>query len=168
MLDAGSALLTGQNLLIAEAVFLDEQRWDEWLALYADDCEYWVPSWRTPDQLCGDPQAEISLIYYSNRAGLEDRVARLRSRKSPASSPMRRTTHLLANHMLLDSRPEGWMRMRSSWNCHVHDPHRNRTHVLFGHSTYEIAQREDRWLILKRKTVVQNDTLPDMVDFYCL
>ena len=27
-----------------EALFLDEQRWDDWLALYAEDVEYWAPA----------------------------------------------------------------------------------------------------------------------------
>jgi len=29
-----------------EALYLDERRWDDWLALYHDDAEFWVPAWR--------------------------------------------------------------------------------------------------------------------------
>ena len=58
-------------------MLLDERRWDEWIALYAPDCEYWVPTWRDEENLTSDPQAELSHIYYANRAGLEDRVPHL-------------------------------------------------------------------------------------------
>jgi len=41
------SLEIGRDVLVREAVFLDEQRWDEWLALFTEDCEYWMPTWRT-------------------------------------------------------------------------------------------------------------------------
>ncbi len=33
-------LATGIELVHREARYLDEQRWDDWLALYTEDCEY--------------------------------------------------------------------------------------------------------------------------------
>src|SRR5690606_27341746 len=94
-LDAREWLTAGTDVLTREQVYLDGQRWDEWLALFAADCEYWVPSWKNEEQLTTSPQAELAHIYYANRAGLEDRVVRIRSRRSPASTPMPRTTHIL-------------------------------------------------------------------------
>ena len=60
--------------LYREARFLDDREWESWLALYAPDAEYWMPAWDDDDQLTNDPHGQISLIYYPNRNGLEDRV----------------------------------------------------------------------------------------------
>ena len=90
-------LATAIDVLQRESVYLDEQRWDEWLALYIADCEYWVPSWKNEETLTSNPQAELSHIYYATRAGLEDRVVRIRSRRSPASTD-RKSTRLNSSH----------------------------------------------------------------------
>ena len=82
--DGRDLLDAGIDVLHREGVFLDEQRWDNWLALFAPDCEYWVPSWKNEEELTSNPQAELSHIFYANRAGLEDRIVRIRSRRSPA------------------------------------------------------------------------------------
>ena len=42
-----------RRLLEREARLLDQLRYDDWLALYAPECVYWVPS--TPN--AGDPAA---------------------------------------------------------------------------------------------------------------
>jgi 3-phenylpropionate/cinnamic acid dioxygenase small subunit len=57
---AGS-LAAGIELVHREARFLDEQRWDEWLALYLEDCEYWMPAWKADGTLTGNPKTELSL-----------------------------------------------------------------------------------------------------------
>jgi 3-phenylpropionate/cinnamic acid dioxygenase small subunit len=67
------------DFLNTESYFVDRQMWDEWLNLFSEDCEYWLPSWESDTQLITDPQTEVSLIYYSDRSGLEDRVFRLRT-----------------------------------------------------------------------------------------
>lgn len=167
MAEESALLAGGTDVLVREAAYLDERRWDDWLALYAPDCEYWVPTWLDEDRLTEDPRAQLSHIYYNSRAGLEDRIARVRTRKSPASTPLRRTTHMLGN-LILTHAQAGQITMRASWTCHVYDPHRQRTDVLFGHSSYGLRAEGGRWLIAKRKTTVQNDTLPAMVDFYCI
>ncbi|MCS5932991.1 aromatic-ring-hydroxylating dioxygenase subunit beta [Klebsiella pneumoniae subsp. pneumoniae] len=53
---------------------------------------HWMPAWGDDDQLTRDPQKEISLIYYPNREGLEDRVYRIKTERSGASTPEPRTT----------------------------------------------------------------------------
>jgi hypothetical protein len=60
-------LAAGTELLQREGAYLDEQRWDDWLALFVPDCEYWVPSWKDEQTLTGDPQTELSHIYATAR-----------------------------------------------------------------------------------------------------
>lgn len=65
-----------------EARYLDDRNWEAWLELYAPEAEYWMPAWDDNDQLTDDPQSQISLIYYPNRNGLEDRVFRIKTERS--------------------------------------------------------------------------------------
>ncbi len=84
--------LTGvEAFLYAEARALDDRDWDTWLAFYAPDASFWMPAWDDNDGLVEDPQAEISLIYYARRSGLEDRVFRIKTERSSASTPEPRT-----------------------------------------------------------------------------
>jgi len=151
MSTADAALLApGIELLSREAMYLDEQRWDEWLALYAPDCEYWVPTWTAEGNLTTSPQTELSLIYYTARGGLEDRIVRIRSGRSPASLPMPRTTHVVSNILPLEP------------------PAMVVNHTFFGRAEYELQLREASWVIAKKKTILQNDRIPLPIDIYCL
>lgn len=89
-----------QNLLFEEGNALDERRWEDWLALYTEDAHYWVPARKSETETTSDPDAELSMIYYESRAGLEDRVWRLKSGLSVASNPLRRTVHMLSHIQL--------------------------------------------------------------------
>ncbi len=76
-------------VLYREARLLDDRQWDEWLACYAEDVMYWMPAWDDDDQLTDDHETQISLMYYPNRGGLEDRVFRIKTERSGASMPER-------------------------------------------------------------------------------
>jgi 3-phenylpropionate/cinnamic acid dioxygenase small subunit len=156
------------EVLQREGAYLDERRWDDWLALFASDCEYWAPAWKNEDSLASDPQSELSHIYYASRAGLEDRVVRIRSRRSPASTPTPRTTHVVSGILPLGEPTATRVALRSSWVCHVFFPRQHESHAFFGRAEHEIALREGRWLIAKKKTILQNDYIPTMLDVYCL
>jgi 3-phenylpropionate/cinnamic acid dioxygenase small subunit len=87
-LDVASAT----QFLLHEARLLDEARFDDWLALFAEDAWYWVPS--EPDQ--PDPQETVSLIYDDRRL-LETRVRRLASPRMYSQEPRSRTSRIVAN-----------------------------------------------------------------------
>src|SRR5262245_22346845 len=75
-----------RRLLEREARLLDQLRYDDWLAMYAAECIYWVPS--TPH--AGDPRREISVMF-DDRRRLEDRINRLRSGYGGSAAPSTRT-----------------------------------------------------------------------------
>jgi 3-phenylpropionate/cinnamic acid dioxygenase small subunit len=166
-LNPKTLLEIARDVITREVVFLDERRWDEWVALYASDCEYWVPTWVTEDRLAADPGREITHIYNPDRRGLEDRIARIRTGKSPSTVPLRRTAHTFAN-LMITAPGDRRFGCRTTWTCHVYDPHSSNSYVLFGHAQYELALAPEGWKIARKKTVLQNDTLPSMVDVYCL
>ena len=75
-----------------EARLLDEGRLDDWLALLAAECLYWVPA--TPGG--GDPRREIA-VSFDDRRRLEDRVFRLRNDYAWSQKPASRTARLVSN-----------------------------------------------------------------------
>ncbi len=81
-----------EQFLLREARLLDEARFDDWLALFAPDAWYWVPS--QPDQ--PDPYETVSLIYDDRRL-LETRVRRLASPRIYSQEPRSRTSRTVAN-----------------------------------------------------------------------
>ena len=85
------------QFLYGEALLLDERRWDEWLALYKEDAVFWVPSYTMRGEPVSDPKLSINLIYITSRAGLEDRIYRIRTGASEASVQMPRTCHQISN-----------------------------------------------------------------------
>ena len=168
MSEARALLAAGEEVLQREGIYLDEQRWDEWIALFAPDCEYWVPTWLSEGTLATDPQREMSHIYYANRQGLEDRIVRIRTGRSPASTPMPRTAHLVTAVLALESPTPELLRLRSTWSSHVFFPRARTTYTFFGYAHYELVRREGRWVIQRKKTVLQNDYIPTMLDVYCI
>ncbi len=90
---------TPQRVLFEEARALDEQRFDDWLALYAHDAIFWVPAWTDEGRLTSDPETELSLIHCT-RAQLAERVGRVEGGRSIASSPLPRTAHIVSNVMV--------------------------------------------------------------------
>ena len=94
-----------QSFLYSEARFLDDREFDRWLDCYHPEAEFWMPAWADDDQLTSDPQSEISLIYYANRGGLEDRVFRIKTDRSSATSlPETRTGHNITNVEIIGRR----------------------------------------------------------------
>lgn len=166
--DPRELLAAGNEILEREALLLDEHRWDEWLALFTADCEYWMPTWRSDDTLTASPETELSHFYYGSRAGLEDRILRIRSNRSPASTPLPRSTHIIGSVRLLEPPALDRMRLRSAWVCHVFFPRAKQSHAFFGHTEHELVAENDRWLIARKKIVLQNDYIPTMLDVYCV
>ena len=101
-----------RQFLYREARFLDDKEWDSWLGLYAPNVEFWMPSWDDDDELVTDPRTEISLIWYGNKSGLEDRVFRINTERSSATSlPEPRTSHNISNVEILEQE-DGVCRLR--------------------------------------------------------
>jgi benzoate/toluate 1,2-dioxygenase subunit beta len=154
-------------LLTLEGMLLDEQDWDAWLALYEEDAEFWMPAWKSESQTTADPLRELSLIYYAGRPGLEDRVQRIRSGKSVASTPLRRTAHMVGNVMLAGEEG-GVLGVKSSFNVHVYDTRAKTQHVFFGRTTHGLVRRDGALRIRSKKVILANDCIPTMLDIYCV
>lgn len=153
------------GLLAEDAASMDEQRWDDWLALHAEDCEYWVPCWAEDNALVDDPNTGMSHIYYSTRAGLEDRVWRIRSRRSPASMPMPRTAHMVSN-IRARRLSEDIVDIRATWVNHVFDLRLQRELSFFGRYEHLVMLTDDGPIYKKKKIILLNDYIKTYFDIY--
>lgn len=156
--------LACEALIYREARLIDAQDWDRWLALYDEQAEFWIPAWDGEHVLTEDPQAEISLMYYSDRTGLEDRVYRLRTGLSSASTPLPRTNHAVSA-LELDAVGDRQIRVRSSFFTLSYRFHE--AHTFAGRYEHRLARdAAGEWRILGKKVVVINDRIPSLLDFY--
>ena len=90
-----------EAFLVHEARLLDAAMFDDWLALFTPDAQYWVPS--QPDQQ--SPHDTVSLMYDDRRL-LETRVRRLASPRIYSQEPRSRTSRIVANVTIEESGPE--------------------------------------------------------------
>ena len=154
-----------RDFLYREARFLDDKDWDSWLELYAADASYWMPSWDDNDELTQDPQREISLIWYGNRSGLEDRIFRIKTERSSASVPDTRTSHNISNIEILEQ-ADGLCTLRFNW--HTLSFRYKTVDSYFGTSFYILDSRGEAPLIKAKKIVLKNDYVRQVIDVYHL
>lgn len=155
------------DLLYQEAAYLDERRWAEWLALYTEDAEFWVPAWDEDGKPTEDPLSQLSLIYYNRRAGLEDRVWRIQSGLSPASSPLLRTCHLITNIRLLQVANDQ-AQVSSHWQVHIYRPEKQQSFSYFGFYEHALRLEGEHVRIAKKKIILLNDVVESVLDIYHL
>ncbi|MAA73358.1 MAG: benzene 1,2-dioxygenase [Salinisphaeraceae bacterium] len=151
-----------RDCVIREGWLLDQRDWDAWVALYTEDAEYWLPSWDDEYNLTQDPLNELSHIYYSDRTGLEDRVFRLRTERSLASTPLPRTCHMIQVAQV--QREGDDIVVGSNWTTHSY--RHGTASYFFGQQTHRLRDTEAGLRIAARKVVVANDCIPNVLDIY--
>jgi benzoate/toluate 1,2-dioxygenase beta subunit len=97
-----------EQLLYREALLLDTQRYEEWLALFTEDATYWVPL----EQGQTDPLQSASIIH-DDRTLLELRVRQARHPRAHARQPPARTVHQVGN-IALAGEANGELEVRST------------------------------------------------------
>ena len=155
-----------QRVLFEEARALDEQRFEDWLALYANDTIFWVPAWTDEGRLTSDPETELSLIHCT-RAQLAERVGRVEGGRSLASSPLPRTAHVVSN-VIADVADGDRIVVRSVATTHSFNIKRRTTSTAFALVTHELVRDGDAWLIARKTIALQNDYISTMMDFYTI
>ncbi len=139
------------QFLYGEALMLDERRWDDWLALYAEDAVFWVPSYTMRGAPVSDPELSINLIYITSRVGLDDRIYRIRTGTSEASAQLPRTCHQISN-VIAEAGEGGVVTARAnfmvaSWS------HRRGQEFRSGRYEYRLAREGEAFLIGRKKVL---------------
>lgn len=133
-----------RRLLEREARLLDQLRYDDWLALYAAECIYWVPS--TPQG--GDPRREIAVMF-DDRRRLEDRVYRLRTGFAWSQAPASRTVRLITNVEVFAAANDDVRMLRS--NFLISEFWGNETRVLTGWAGHRVVRDGAGWKIAAKQ-----------------
>jgi anthranilate 1,2-dioxygenase (deaminating, decarboxylating) small subunit len=154
-----------EQLLYRKSELCDAQDWDAYLALFDEHSEFHLPQWDSEHVHTTDPKREMSLIYYANRSGLEDRVFRLRTGKAASTIPMPRTLHLI-NNVRIAALDDGQLQVRVNWHTLFY--RLATAEQFFGRATYHLRPAGDSWKITRKHVVLLNDTINSVLDFYHL
>lgn len=95
-----------EQFLYAEAALLDARRYRDWLALMAEDVEYWMPIRRTVTS--ADIEREFTkpgeVAYFDDdHTYLEMRVKKLEAGSAWSEDPPSRSRHFVSNIRVLDT-----------------------------------------------------------------
>jgi len=147
------------RFLFREAWLLDQQRFDEWLALFADDATYWVPlEERQADGI------ETCSIIHDNRELLGLRVRQYREARAHARLPLARTVHQVANVLVLEELAGGEVLVASTLVIVEYRQERQRT---WGATVQHRLRRvgDDWQIVLKRIDLVNSESELDGIAF---
>jgi benzoate/toluate 1,2-dioxygenase beta subunit len=133
-----------EEFLLHEARLLDEAKFDDWLALFTSDAQYWVPS--EPNQQ--NPHDTVSLMYDDRRL-LETRVRRLASPRIYSQEPRSRTSRIVAN-VTLEESSAGHALVRSKF---MMIEFRRNEQRLFGGTCFHRLVRYESTLRIRLKRV---------------
>ncbi len=159
------ALAQASATIFREARHLDRGEWDAWVAMFKPDAVYWAPAWRDEYETTSDPQTEVSLIYHSSRQGLEERIARIESRKSITALPLPRTVHQIGGVELIEASADR-IETEAAFSVHVYDARTAREHTRHGRYEHALERVGDDWMIARKKITLINDKVPTVLDFY--
>ncbi|HZP45674.1 MAG TPA: aromatic-ring-hydroxylating dioxygenase subunit beta [Candidatus Binataceae bacterium] len=147
-----------EDLLYAEALILDERRYDAWLAMLTADAIYWIPS-NGPGR---DPTREIAIVY-DDFERLSDRVRRLESGLAHAQSPPSQTRRLIGNVTVAEAQDNA---MSIGSNFLLYHLRRGRERIFAGRYEHRLRCVEGVWKIAAKKVVlVNNDEVIDNLTF---
>lgn len=152
--------ITGQvtRLLNLEARLLDQRRLKEWLALFARDCAYWIPS----DVTVRDPRSTASWEF-NDRRRLEERIERLESGRAWSQIPATRTVHYISNIeiMTIDD-----VTVHVLCNFQIQTLRGKDTTPRCGWCGYVLHREENRWrIVLKRINLFDADLMQSNLSF---
>ena len=133
-----------RRLVEREARLLDQLRYDDWLAMYALECVYWVPS--TPR--AGDPRREIAVMF-DDRRRLEDRIYRLRTGFAWSQAPQSRTVRLITNVEVFATVRDDARMLRS--NFVISEFWDKETRTLTGWAGHRVVRSGGGWKIAAKQ-----------------
>jgi p-cumate 2,3-dioxygenase subunit beta len=147
-----------EQFLYYEADLMDEHRYDEWLALWADDALYWVPTGR--DEI--DPRREVSLVY-DDRVRLQVRIGRLKSGFAHAQEPKSRMRRIVSN-IVVEETENGEIIAQS--NFLLAELRRGKQDLFAGRAIHRLRPYQGSFkLVYKKVLLVNNDEPIDNLTF---
>lgn len=142
-----------EDFLYHEADLLDEWRLQDWLALFAEDAVYQVPS----TDLSDSASADDNLFYIADdRARLNERVIRLCKRAAHAEHPRSKTRHMISN-VRVTRGEDGVIAVRAGFV--VYRAKGGTLDQFVGHSRYRLTENGDSFMIHEKRCALDMDGL---------
>ncbi len=133
-----------EQFLYHEASLIDSRSFDEWAALFTEDCLYWVPNSEEPTD-----EEQTESIIYDDREGIARRIRRLQHPATLTEVPPRRTRHFITSIMVSEL-DDGEILVRS--NQIVYATRAGRDVQYPGSWEHTLRRSGEQWLI-RKKTV---------------
>jgi 3-phenylpropionate/cinnamic acid dioxygenase small subunit len=155
-----------EDFLYREADLLDERRYDEWLALLAEDVRYWMPMRRNVkvDDLEREFTREGRDVSWfdEGKETLTRRVRQIQTGIHWAEEPVSRISHLVSNVQLIEVNPSAAEPAKVSVKCRFL-VYRNRveteTDILVGKREDLLRRAGEGWQIARRKILLDQNVL---------
>ena len=149
-----------EQFLFREARVLDNERWDDWLAMMAEDIHYWMPAIenrRRADKI-GAYAHGRGAYFDDNHFDLSRRVARFKQPSAWAEDPPTRHVHVISNVEVLTGPNTGEFTVHS-----VFVNYRSRgeadNDLLLGRREDLLRSHGDDFRIARRKIVITQSLL---------
>ena len=154
-----------ESLLIDEYWLLDESRFEDWLALMADDIRYWGPVRQDLDRGEEDfTRLHLLTHFDEDRMTMGLRVARLRTGSAHAEEPPSRVRHFVSNVKILDVPNDDGVQVAS--NFMVFRSRSGREESLFVGTRRDWWRRTaDGWRLRERMIVFDHDLIDNITVF---
>jgi 3-phenylpropionate/cinnamic acid dioxygenase small subunit len=146
-----------EQFLYAEARMLDERRFEEWLALFTDDCRYWVPIMSTRERGQREISDSSELAHFDDtKRTLTLRVKRLATNFAYAEDPPSRTVRMVGNVEIAENGGE----VTAFSNLIVYRTRLETTTDIYAARREDVLRQEGAgWRIARRKAVLAVNVL---------
>ncbi|WP_207459919.1 aromatic-ring-hydroxylating dioxygenase subunit beta [Azospirillum sp. SYSU D00513] len=159
-----------ERFLYREARLLDERRWSEWLALFAEDGVYWAPL--THDQ---PDWIDHASLFHEDALMRQVRARRLEEKRAWSQQPPTHTARIVGNvHFDEEARwpgpgpgqgPEPRIVVRSTF--HVMEWRHDTKRLLGGFYTYHLLPEGESFRIaLKRVDLIDREGAHEMLEVF--
>jgi len=155
-----------EDFLYREADLLDERRYEDWLALVAEDVRYWMPMRRNVK--VGEMEREFTRAdhdinwFDEGKETLTRRVKQILTGMHWAEEPVSRISHMVSNLRLLEANPSWAEPAEVAVRCRFLI-YRNRveteTDILVGKREDLLRRVDGHWQIARRKIVLDQNVL---------
>ena len=155
-----------EEFLYHEADLLDERRYEEWLALIAEDVRYWMPMRRNVK--VGEAEREFTRAeqdinwFDEGKETLTRRVKQILTGMHWAEEPVSRISHMVSNVRLVEVNPSVAEPAEVLTRCRFLI-YRNRveteTDFLVGKREDLLRHAEGGWQIARRKIILDQNVL---------
>ena len=155
-----------EQFLYREAELLDERRYEEWLTLFAEDVQYFMPMRRNVK--VGEAEREFTRVgqdinwFDEGKETLTRRVKQILTGMHWAEEPVSRISHMVSNVRLLEVNPSIAEPAEVAVRCRFL-VYRNRveteTDILVGKREDVLRRADGQWQIARRKIVLDQNVL---------